>query len=435
MRVLVVGGGGREHALAWALSRSPSVRSVACAPGNAGIAEVASLVPVGAEDVDGLVTHAAGEGYDLVVVGPEVPLALGLADELRERGLRVFGCSRAAAEIEGSKAFAKEVMARAGVPTARWGAFTDEAHAASFAGDLLRRARRVVVKADGLAAGKGVVICDGEEQAREAIRSLLAGDLVGGAGARVVVEEFLIGREASCMALVDGERVWPLAACEDHKTVHDGDVGPMTGGMGAISPTPVIDGALAARVEREVLAPTARALAEAGRPFSGVLYAGLMVTADGPRVLEFNCRFGDPETQPLLARFEGDLGAALLAIAEGRAPTVAFSPRAACCVVLAARNYPGPPERPPSGTRSPAVVIEGLAEAGALEGVTVFHAGTRRVRDQVVVSGGRVLGVTATGADLPDARSRAYDAVAKIHFDGMHFRRDIGARGEPPARR
>ena len=420
MRVLVIGGGGREHALAWRLRLSPSVREVTCAPGNAGIAEVARLVPIGAEDIDGLVTHAVDEGYDLVVIGPEGPLALGLTDALIGRGLRVFGCSRAAATIEGSKKFAKEVMERAGIPTARWGAFTEAGPAIAMAESLCRESGRVVIKADGFAAGKGVVICSNAIMAREVIGWMLSGDMLGAAGVRVVVEEFLDGREASCMALVDGERVWPLAACEDHKTVLDGDRGPMTGGMGAVSPTPVVDDALATRVAHELLVPAAKALVELGRPFRGLLYAGLMLTASGPMALEFNCRFGDPETQPLMARFEGDLAAALLAVAEGRAPSVAFSPQASCCVVLAARNYPGPPER--------GVPITGLAEAGALEGVTLFHAGTRRDGDRIVTHGGRVLGVTAVGDDLPAARARAYAAVAKIQFSGMHFRSDIGLR-------
>ncbi|MSP60046.1 MAG: phosphoribosylamine--glycine ligase [Myxococcales bacterium] len=424
MKVLVVGAGGREHALVWRLLRSPSVRDVRCAPGNAGIAELAEPVAIAADDLPALVSHAVAERYDLVVVGPEAPLVAGLADRLSERGLRVFGCSQAAAAIEASKAFAKEVMERAGVPTARFGSFSDEKAAVAWADDLVGLAGRgdragpegwVVVKADGLAAGKGVVICQGAAAAREAIGRLLAD------GGRVVVEEFLVGREASCMALCDGERVWPLAACEDHKTVGEGDRGPMTGGMGAISPTPVIDAALLERVRREVLVPTARTLAEMDRPFRGLLYAGVMITADGPRVLEFNCRLGDPETQPLLARLDGDLGAALLAVAEGRTPEIGFLPSVAVCVVLAARGYPDRPER--------GAEIRGLDEAEAESGVTVFHSGTRRVGDRIVAAGGRVLGVTGVGADLAEARLKAYRGVEKIHFEGMHFRRDIGARG------
>jgi phosphoribosylamine--glycine ligase len=431
MKILVVGSGGREHALAWRLGGSPSVNSVACAPGNPGIAAVATLVPIAADAIDALVDHAAAERYDLTVVGPEAPLVAGLADRLAERKLSVFGCSAAAAEIEGSKAFAKEVMARAGVPTARWESFTDREAASRFAAELAGEQGRVVVKADGLAAGKGVVICRGASEARGAIGQMLAGETVGRAGAptegwggsrwpRVVVEEFLDGREASCMALVDGERVWPLAASEDHKQVGDGDQGPMTGGMGAISPTPVVDEALLARAAREVLEPTARALSEMGRPFRGLLYAGLMVTAEGPKVLEFNCRFGDPETQPLMARWEGDLGSALHAVATGGTPEMAFSRQAACCVVLAARGYPGTPEK--------GMEIHGLREAGALEGVTVFHAGTRADGGRVLVAGGRVLGVTGVGDDLAAARERAYAGAKAIHFEGIHYRRDIGAR-------
>jgi phosphoribosylamine--glycine ligase len=421
MRVLVVGGGGREHALAWRLQRSPSVAAVECAPGNAGTSRVATNLPIAAEDVPAIVARAAEAKYDLVVVGPEAPLAAGLADALAARGLAVFGCSRAAAEIEGSKRFAKEVMERAGVPTARWGAFEEAGAAERFAGELCAAGAGAVVKADGLAAGKGVVVADDLAGARAAIRAMLAGELVGRAGARVVVEERLAGREASCMALVDGERVWPLAPCEDHKTIADGDRGPMTGGMGAISPTPVVDAACAARVEREVLLPTARTLAAMGRPFRGLLYAGLMVGEGGPKVLEFNCRFGDPETQPLLARWEGDLGEALLAIARGRAPEVRFSARAACCVVLAARGYPGPIEK--------GAAIDGLAQAEQVPGVIVFHAGTRAEGGRTVVAGGRVLGVTATGDDPAGARAAAYRAARVIRFDGMQLRGDIGARG------
>ncbi len=411
MRVLVVGGGGREHALVWRLQRSPSVEHVACAPGNLGIAETAEIVPIAAEATAQLVEHAVAERYQLVVVGPEAPLAAGLADELAARGVPVFGCSRAAAQIEASKRFAKEVMQAAGVPTARWGSFTDESAAVAFAESLGGRA---VVKADGLMAGKGVILCAGMDEARAAVRQLL------GAGGQLVIEEFLVGREASCMAFVDGERVWPLAPAEDHKTVLDGDRGPMTGGMGAISPTPVVDAALLARVEREVLRPTARELVARGAPFRGLLYAGLMVGSDGPKVLEFNCRFGDPETQPLMARFRGDLGAALLAVAEGRAPEVAFDERAACTVVLAAKGYPGAVEK--------GAAIDGLEEAAAMPGVVVFHAGTRAAGGRVVVAGGRVLGVTAVGDDLAAARALAYRAVDRIRFDGMHYRRDIGAR-------
>jgi phosphoribosylamine--glycine ligase len=419
-KVLVVGGGGREHALSWRLAKSPSVEAVFVAPGNAGIAP-AQRIPIAADAIEKLVEHAVDERYDLVVVGPEAPLCAGLGNALVMQGVPVFGCSQGAAEIEGSKQFAKQVMDAAQVPTARWGSFSDEKSAAALADELARGGARVVVKADGLAAGKGVVICEDAAEARSTIAKMLGGEVVGAAGARVVVEEFLDGREASCMAFVDGDRVWPLAASEDHKTIYDGDRGPMTGGMGAISPTPVVDEALLARVAREVLVPTAKQLVTLGRPFRGLLYAGLMVTKTGPKVLEFNCRFGDPETQPLMARFAGDLGDALYAVATGHAPEVQFDARAACAVVLAAKGYPGPVEK--------GAEIFGLDVAESIEDVTIFHAGTKRDGERILVDGGRVLAVTGVGDDLAAARARAYDAVDAIRFDGMQLRRDIGSRG------
>jgi phosphoribosylamine---glycine ligase len=424
MKVLVVGGGGREHALAWALRRSPSVREVVCAPGNAGIAEVARCVPVKADEIVKVADLADAEAVDLVVVGPEAPLVAGLADLLTDRGRAVFGCSRAAAEIEGSKVFAKELMARHAIPTAAFGAFSQLPEAELFVDELMRGegVERVVIKADGLAAGKGVVIARGVGEAKAELRRMLAGETVGDAGSRVVIEEFLDGREASLMALVDGERVTPLQPAEDHKTVLDGDRGPMTGGMGVVSPTTVMSDLEVARAVREVLEPTARGLVAEGRPFRGLLYAGLMLTARGPKVLEFNCRFGDPETQALLARLDDDLGALLHAVAIGRpVERVRFSARAAVCVVMASAGYPGPY---PTG-----IPIDGLDAAARLDGVTVFHAGTRRDGDRIVTAGGRVLGVTAVGDDVEQARGRAYRAVESIQFEGAHFRRDIGRRG------
>jgi phosphoribosylamine--glycine ligase len=421
MKVLVVGGGGREHALAWALHKAPSVREVVCAPGNAGIESVARCVPVKADAMFDLADLADAENVDLVVVGPEAPLVAGLADLLRDRGRAVFGCSRAAAEIEGSKIFSKELMARHSVPTAAFGAFSQLPEAELFIDQLMRDAERVVIKADGLAAGKGVVIATGAGEAKAELRKMLSGGTVGDAGRRVVVEEFLVGREASLMALVDGERVTPLAPAEDHKQVRDGDEGPMTGGMGVVSPTAVLSELEVARAVREVLEPTARGLAAEGRPFRGLLYAGLMLTAKGPRALEFNCRFGDPETQVLMARLDDDLGALLYANATGRPiERVRFSPRAAVCVVMASGGYPG--------AYASGVPIEGLDAAGAVDGVTVFHAGTRRDGDRVVTAGGRVLGVTGVGDSVDDARASAYRAVERIRFEGAHFRRDIGKR-------
>jgi phosphoribosylamine--glycine ligase len=422
MKVLVVGGGGREHALCWALSRSREVTSLACAPGNAGIAALARCVPVAAHEVARLADLADEERADLVVIGPEAPLVAGLADLLAARGRAVFGCSRAAAELEGSKAFAKTFMARHRIPTAAFGVFSESPEAELFIDRAVDEgATRLVIKADGLAAGKGVVVCDGAAEAKAEVRRMVDERALGDAGERVVIEEFLVGREASLMALVDGERVLPLAPAEDHKTIFDDDRGPMTGGMGALSPTPVMDDLTVARAVREVLEPTARGLVAEGRAFRGLLYAGLMLTDKGPRVLEFNCRFGDPETQAVLARLDDDAAALLHGVATGRmAARVRFSPRAAVCVVMAAGGYPGEYAR---GRR-----IDGLERAAELPDVVVFHAGTRAVGDAVVTDGGRVLGVTALGDDLAAARARAYAAVDAIAFADAHYRRDIGAR-------
>jgi phosphoribosylamine--glycine ligase len=397
------------------------VGEIVCAPGNAGIASVARCVPVRADELVELADLADAENADLVVVGPEAPLVAGLGDLLRDRGRAVFGCSRAAAEIEGSKAFAKELMARHKVPTARFGAFSQRPEAELFIDELIHGgAEQLVIKADGLAAGKGVVIAPAADAKAEA-RKMLEGQTVGDAGRRIVVEEFLAGREASLMALVDGERVTPLASAEDHKTVFDGDRGPMTGGMGVLSPTPVLDDVTIARAVREVLEPTARGLLAEGRPFQGLLYAGLMLTAKGPKVLEFNCRFGDPEVQALMARLDDDLGAILHANATGRPlERVRFSAQASVCVVMAAPGYPG---AYPTG-----LPIDGLERAGAVEGTVVFHAGTREDQGRIVTAGGRVLGVTAVGSDAEAARRRAYEAVGHIRFEGAHYRSDIGRR-------
>jgi phosphoribosylamine---glycine ligase len=417
MKVLVVGGGGREHALAWALARSASVREVLCAPGNVGIESVARCVPVKADEMVKLAELVEAENVDLVVVGPEAPLVAGLADLLRDRGRPVFGCSRAAAEIEGSKIFSKELMARHSVPTAAFGAFSQLPEAELFVDELMHEgAERVVIKADGLAAGKGVVLARGVDEAKRELRKMLGGETVGDAGRRVVVEEFLVGREASLMALVDGERVTPLVPAEDHKQAHDGDEGPMTGGMGVVSPTSVMSDVEVARAVREVLEPTARGLAAEGRPFTGLLYAGLMLTAKGPRALEFNCRFGDPETQAVLALLESPLGQLLNAAATGTLADfgeLQWRDGAAVTVVLAAENYPG---KPRTGD-----TIVGSEAAG------VLHAGTARGDDGAIVSsGGRVLSVVGTGPDLAAARSAAYAIIGSIRLPGSHFRTDIG---------
>ena len=419
MKVLVVGGGGREHALCWKIAQSPLCEELVCAPGNPGIAKVARLANVAAEDVDGLVRLARDETIDLVVVGPEKPLSLGLADALEKAGIACFGPSREAAQMESSKAFAKGIMERAGIPTAAFGVFDDPAEAKAFA----RRYRgKVAVKADGLAAGKGVVVTDTVADADAAIDDMLVSKAFGAAGARVVIEEKLEGEEASLIALVDGDRFAMLAPAQDHKRVGEGDTGPNTGGMGAYSPTPAVTDADLRTVAERVLAPAVAQLKAEGKPFRGALYAGLMMTADGPKVIEFNARLGDPETQPILVRLESDLLPALEAAAKGdlRGVELRFSEKPALTVVMAAEGYPASVR-----TGDP---IDGLGEVKEDEDLVVFHAGTKLADGRVVTSGGRVLGVTARGATLEEARARAYAACEKIHFAGVHFRRDIAHR-------
>ena len=425
-RIFLVGSGGREHALAWKLSASALVELIVVAPGNPGIAEVPKTrcVPIGAEAIPELVAAAVAEKADLVVCGPETALVAGLGDAVRAAGLAFFGPSAAAAEIEGSKAYAKRLMAAAGVPTAAFGAFDDLDAALAF---IDAQPGLVVVKADGLAAGKGVVVASTKEEARIAARQMLEERRFGAASARVVVEERLTGREVSMMAFCDGERIALLATSEDHKAVGDGDVGPNTGGMGTYSPSPLVDDALRDRIVETIFAPTVRALAADGRPFRGLLYGGLMLTPDrGPMVIEWNCRFGDPETQSVLARMEDDLypwlaGAALGQLPEGEPR---FFDGAAVCVVLAAGGYPG---KPRAGD-----AITGFPLDADHDGVLPFHAGTRLDGDgRLVTAGGRVLGVTARGRTFKEARARAYSAAADIHFEGMHYRKDIGRRGAP----
>ena len=419
MRVLLVGGGGREHALAWKLAASPRLGRLYAAPGNPGIADVAECVPVRADAVDALADFADRERIDLTVVGPELPLTLGLADRFAERGLPVAGPTRRAAELEGSKVFAKHLFARYGIPTARFAVFEDPAKAREFARELGGRA---VVKADGLAAGKGAVVCRDLEAADRAIGDMLERRVFGEAGARAVVEELLEGEEVSVFALTDGETVCPLGSAQDHKSVFDDDQGPNTGGMGAYSPPPVLDAAAAVHVLDTIIRPTVRAMAAEGRPYRGVLFANLMLTAGGPKVLEYNVRLGDPECQALMPRLVADLLPLCQAMADGRGlpEAVEWRPAAAACVVLASAGYPGPHR-----TGHP---IAGLEAAARRPGVTVFHAGTARRDGTLVTAGGRVLGVTAVGPDVPAAVRAAYEAVGDIRFEGMHYRRDIGRR-------
>ena len=419
MKILVLGGGGREHALIWKLRQSPRVEQIWCAPGNAGIDELAEPVAIDVTDVPAIVRFASEQQVDLVVPGPELPLTLGVIDALRDAGLRGFGPTRAAAQLEGSKTFAKDLMRRAKVPTGFFSSFTDADEAVRYVHEV---GAPIVVKADGLAAGKGVLICETVAEAEKAIDEIMRWRTFGEAGARLVIEEFLVGEEVSFMALTDGETVLPLASSQDHKRAFDGDTGPNTGGMGAYSPAPVLTPALHARIMDEIMAPVVRALAERKIVYTGVLYAGLMITADGPKVLEFNCRFGDPECQALLMRFTGDLAAVMEAAADGRlaGTQLSWDDRAAVCVVLAAGGYPGNYER--------GKPISGLETLRDWRDGMVFHAGTMRRDGQVVTNGGRVLGVTALGADVTAAVAEAYRAVDRISWDGMHCRRDIGRR-------
>jgi phosphoribosylamine---glycine ligase len=417
MRALVVGGGGREHALAWGLAASPGTERLIAAPGNPGIAQVAECMPVPADDLDGLVQLATGEAVDLVVVGPEAPLVAGLADRLRERGVVTFGPDADAARLEGSKAWAKSVMEAGGIPTARAGTFADLAAATSFVDELGGRA---VVKADGLAAGKGVTVAADRETAVRALRECLEGDAFGAAGSTVVVEEVLEGREVSAFALCDGATVVPLSLSQDFKRIGDDDTGPNTGGMGAYAPFPFVD----AGTEAEIWAVadrTVRTLASMGVTYRGLLYVGLMLTAGGPKVLEYNCRFGDPETEVVVPRLGADLGELLHACATGSLEDVKVGTGgdAAVTVVLASGGYPG--------TYRTGLPIAGLEAASAMEGVVVFHAGTARQGDRVVTSGGRVLAVTALGSSIARARERAYEACSAISFEGMTYRSDIAA--------
>ncbi|MGI6547636.1 MAG: phosphoribosylamine--glycine ligase [Bacillota bacterium] len=419
MRVLVVGGGGREDALAWKIAQSPLLDKLYCAPGNAGISRWAQCLPIRADDVAGLLDFARRERIDLTVVGPEAPLVLGLADRFREHGLAVFGPSAAAAAIEGSKAYAKDLMRRCGVPTADYRVF----HHPADARDYLAKGRGpAVVKADGLAAGKGVVVAPDRETAIQAVEEIMTRGVFGQAGRAVVVEEYLQGEEVSLLALTDGETILPLVSAQDHKRVFDGDQGPNTGGMGAYSPAPCYTTDLAAMAEAQVLRPILQGLAGDGRPYQGVLYAGLMLTEDGPRVLEFNCRFGDPETQAVLPRLRSDLLETLWAVTQGELDRVQlqWDERSAVCVVLAAPGYPGDY---PQG-----LPITGLDEAAGMADVQLFYAGTACENGKIVTAGGRVLGVTALGDNITAAVQRVYQAVEQISFPGVHYRRDIAAR-------
>ncbi|OAQ21034.1 phosphoribosylamine--glycine ligase [Thermosulfurimonas dismutans] len=421
MKILVIGGGGREHALSWKLAQSPQVERVFCAPGNAGIAEEekCECVPLSPLDFEALAQFAREKGVDLTVVGPEDPLARGLADYFREKGLRVFGPSAKAAQIEASKVFTKELLARYGIPTAAFEVFDDPEAAKRY---VEKKGAPIVVKADGLCAGKGVVVCRTVEEALQAIDRIMVEKVFGEAGKRVIIEECLFGEEASFMVITDGETVLPLPTSQDHKPLLDGDQGPNTGGMGAYSPAPVVTPELAETIMETIMRPTIEALAKEGAPYFGVLYGGLMISEGKPYVLEFNCRFGDPEAQPVLMRLESDLVELMEAAFSGKLSEIEIRlrPEAAVCVVMASQGYPGKYEK--------GKVITGLEEAAQMTGVKVFHAGTAKKDGKIVTAGGRVLGVTAIAPDIPSAIKRAYEAVEKIHFEGAHFRRDIGSK-------
>ncbi|MGB7295881.1 MAG: phosphoribosylamine--glycine ligase [Candidatus Aminicenantales bacterium] len=420
MKVLVVGSGGREHALAWKISQSPLVGKIYCAPGNAGTRNIAENVPIQDTDIQGLVEFCADNKIDLTVVGPEVPLTLGIVDEFEERGLRIFGPNRKAAELEGSKVFAKQFMDRHRIPTARF----KVAETPTQALRILRSGEfffPLVIKADGLAAGKGAIVCPSPRKAEEAVDMIMVDRQFGEAGKRILIEEFLKGKEVSFIVISDGAKLQPLVTTMDHKAAHEGDRGPNTGGMGAISPSPFITPDLFSEIINTIVFPTINRLCEEGRTFKGVLYVGLMLSEEGPRVLEYNCRFGDPETQVQMVRMESDLVELLLNVISGNVlkSGIQWNSKASGCVVLASGGYPLSYEK--------GKPVSGLREAADIPGITVFHAGTKAEDDQVLTNGGRVLNVCASEKTLAETMEKIYGAVSRISFEGMHYRRDIGA--------
>jgi phosphoribosylamine--glycine ligase len=419
MKILVVGGGGREHALVWKIAQSPLVKKVYCAPGNPGTAGLAENLPIRADEVGKLLEFAWNERIDLTVVGPEQPLSLGIVDTFENHDLKIFGPHQQAALIEGSKAFSKDLMRKYNVPTAAYGVFSDIGEAEAF---IDRTGLPIVIKADGLAAGKGVIIAQTRQEAVDTVTDMLSGNAFGSAGSRVVIEEFLTGEEASFLAITDGKNIIPLASAQDHKAIFDGDQGPNTGGMGAYSPAPVVTREIHEIAMRDVLRPTVDGMAAEGRPYRGVLYAGLMVKDGKVKTLEFNARFGDPECQPLLMRMKSDIVPLLLAAASGdiSGMDIEWHDRAAVCVVMAAEGYPGEYRKGDA--------ISGLADAAKLDDVYVFHAGTAQDGGRCVTNGGRVLGVTAMGDTVEQAIARAYQAVDVISWAGVQFRTDIGRK-------
>lgn len=419
MKVLVVGGGGREHALVWKIAQSPLVEKVYCAPGNPGTAALAENLPIAVDQLDKLLAFAYENKIDLTVVGPEQPLSLGIVDLFESHGLKVFGPSQKAAFIEGSKAFSKDLMKKYNVPTAAYGVFTDQTEAEAF---IRATGAPIVVKADGLAAGKGVIIAQTCEEAIAAVQDMLSGNAFGSAGSRVVIEEFLTGEETSFLVITDGKNVIPLASAQDHKAIFDGDKGPNTGGMGAYSPAPVVTADIHEKAMQQVIQPTVDGMAAEGRPYRGVLYAGLMVKDGQVKTLEFNARFGDPECQPLLMRMKSDIVPVLLAVANGDLGTagIDWHEKAAVCVVMASEGYPGDYRK--------GDVIKGLDMAAQIDEVYVFHAGTGQKDGDCVTNGGRVLGVTALGNSVQESITTAYKAVNCISWNGVQFRTDIGKK-------
>ncbi|WP_432643055.1 phosphoribosylamine--glycine ligase [Acidaminococcus sp.] len=419
MQVLVIGGGGREHTLVWKLAQSKKVTKLYAAPGNPGMKDLAECVDLDITDLSGLADWAEKHAIDLTVVGPEAPLVAGIVDVFKARGLTIFGPSAKAAEIEGSKIFSKELMQKYGVPTAFFKVCDNLADARAF---VEEKGAPIVIKADGLAAGKGVVVAMTKDKAMEALDEMMGDHKFGAAGNRVVIEEFMDGEEASLLAFTDGKTIVPMLAAQDHKRVDDGDQGPNTGGMGAYCPAPVMTDALKEKTVKTILRPIVDALAKEGRPYSGCLYAGLMIKGDSVKVVEFNARFGDPETQVVLPLLKSDLAEIMVACAKGtlRPDMVEWSDRAAVCVVMASGGYPVSYKK--------GLTITGLKTAGGMEDVVVFHAGTREEDGKILTNGGRVLGVTAVADDIPSAQQKAYDAVEKIHFDGVHYRQDIAWR-------
>ncbi len=421
MKVLVVGAGGREHALVWKIALSPIVTKVYCAPGNGGTAQIAENVDIGAEDIKGLCAFAIKEKISLTVVGPEVPLAMGIVDMFESESLAIFGPSKSAARLEGSKAFMKQVVVSAGVDTARYEEFTNRDNAVA---GLDKFCEKVVIKADGLAAGKGVIIAESREEAVAAIDEILLDSKFGTAGNKIVIEEFLEGEEASILAFCDGKNIEMMPPSQDHKQIYDGDKGPNTGGMGAYSPAPIVDSVMAEKIKKEVMEKVAEQMEKIGAPYKGILYAGLMIKDGAVKVLEFNCRFGDPECQPVLKRMTSDLVPIMVACISGTLGNVTarWSDDTAVCVVISAGGYPGSYDK--------GDIITGIDEAGRVDGVTVFHAGTKIDADKnIVTNGGRVLGVTATDKDLETAIKKAYSAVEKIEWPGAYHRKDIGQKG------